>query len=111
VIARLWPQSEGSGDETGLPTYESHTAVAQDVWTSLPDRHLQNQATFREQNGREMHIEWGTCGPLTYLYRSNTYDQRQLVLMTPHRAKVLQDYYQESLAEMRSGSYERNQNL
>jgi len=111
VIARLWPQSEGSGDETGLPTYESHTAIAQNIWTSLPDRHLQDQATFREQNGREMHIEWGTCGPLTYLYWANTYDQRQLVLMTPHRAKVLQDYYQESLAEMRSGSYESNKNL
>jgi hypothetical protein len=105
VIARLWPQSEGPGDKTGPPAYESHAAVAQNIWTSLPDRHLYDQATFREQNGREMHIEWGTCGPLTYLYWANTYDQRQLVLMTPHRAKVLQDYYQESLAEMRRGAY------
>lgn len=111
VMAQLWPQSEGQGDEAGVPTYESHTAVAQNIWTALPDRHRQDQATFREQDGREMHIEWGTCGPLTFLYWANTYDQRQLVLMTPQRAKVLQDHYQESLAEMNRGSHDRNEKL
>jgi hypothetical protein len=111
VMARLWPPSEGQGDEAGVPTYESHTAEAQNIWAALPDRHQQDQATFREQDGREMHIEWGTCGLLTFLYWANTYDQRQLVLMTPHRAKVLQDYYQESLAEMKRGSRDRNEQL
>ena len=111
VMARLWPPSAGPDHESGLPAYESHTAAAQNIWSSLPDRHVHDQATFREQDGREMHIEWGTSGPLTYLYWANTYDQRQLVLMPPHRAKVVQDYYQESLAEMRSGSQNRNPNL
>jgi len=110
VLARLWPQSEGQGKESGLPAYESHTAVAQNIWASLPDRHLNDQGTFREQDGREMHIEWGTSGPLTFLYWANTYDQRQLVLMTPYRAKMLQDYYQESFAEMRRGTQNRNPN-
>ena len=105
ALARLWPPSIGQHHEAELPTYESHTAIAQSIWTALPDRHLTDQATFREPDGREMHIEWGTSGPLTYFYWANTYDQRQLVLMTPHRAKMLQDYYQESLAEMKSGSH------
>ncbi len=108
VMARLWPPLKDPGDEAESPTYENHTAVAQKVWDSLPDRDLKDQATFREQDGREMHIEWGTSGPLTYLYWANTYDQRQLVLMTPHRAKVLQNYYQESLAEMKRSSGEKN---
>jgi SAM-dependent methyltransferase len=105
VMAQLWPQSEGQGDEAGFPSYESHTAIAQKIWDSLPDRHLHDQATFREQDGREMHIEWGTSGPLTFMYWANTYDQRQLVLMTHHRAKVLHHYYQESLSEMKGGSH------
>ena len=105
VMTQLWPQSEGQGDEAGFPSYESHTAMAQKIWDSLPDRHLHDQATFREQDGREMHIEWGTSGPLTFMYWANTYDQRQLILMTPQRATELQNYYRESLAEMKSGSH------
>jgi len=104
VMAQLWPQSEGQGADAGFPSYESHTAIAQKIWNSLPDRHLHDQATLREQDGREMHIEWGTSGPLTFMYWANTYDQRQLVLMTPHRAKVLRNYYQESLSEMKGES-------
>jgi len=103
VIARLTPHADHQDDEIGLPGYENHTPVAQVIWASLPDRHIQDQATFREKDGQEMHIEWGTCGPLTYLYWANTYDQCQLVLMTAHEAKVIQNYYQESLAEMRTG--------
>ena len=56
---------------------------------------------FVEHEGREMHIEWGICGPLRYLYWANTYDQRQLVLMTSQQEGVLKDYYEESLSEMR----------
>lgn len=109
VMARIWPSSKGLGDEAGLPIYESHTPVAQKVWMALPDRHLTDEATFREEDGREMHIEWGSCGALTFLYWANTYDQRQLVLMPPHRARVLRDYYQESIMEMERNSLSINQ--
>ena len=101
VITRLWPKSEDQGPDSALPGYESHTAVAQNIWIALPDREVQDEATFREDDGRELHIEWGTCGPLVYLYWANTYDQRQLVLMTLPKAKTLRDYYQESLGEMK----------
>ena len=104
VITRLSPPLDHQHIESELPGYENHTPVAQAIWASLPDRRVQDQATFRQNDGREMHIELGTCGPLTYLYWANTYDQRQLVLMTAENTNVLQNYYQESLAEMKTDS-------
>ena len=105
AIARLWPPSEQRREEAGFPIFESHTPVAQQIWNALPQKHVRDQMTFREQDGREMHIEWGICDPLRYLYWANTYDQRQLVLMPPQREGVLQDYYLESLSEMRRGAH------
>ena len=57
---------------------------------------------MQSQDGRTMHIELGTCKDLVYLYWANTFDQRQIVLMTTQRLKELEDYYQESLVEMRT---------
>ncbi len=111
LMAQLWPQSKGQEDEAELPSYENHTAIAEKIWNALPDRELHDQATFRESGGKEMHVELGISGPLTFLYWANTFDQRQLVLMTPHRAKVLHNHYRESLAEMRDKSQHRNKNL
>ena len=108
VMTQLWPPSKSQGDDAEFPSYESHTAIAQKIWNALPDRRLHDQATFRDADGKEMHIEWGTSGPLTFMYWANTYDQRQLVLITSHRAKVLHNYYQESLAEMRDESHSEN---
>ena len=102
VVRRLWPQSEHSPENAGVPCYENHTSIAQKIWESLPHRQVQKEATIQEQDGRGMHIELGTCGALVYLYWANTYDQRQLVLMTTNRLKELKDYYHESLEEMQN---------
>ena len=104
VIRKLWPQSEHSPENGGVPCYENHTSTAQKIWESLPHRHVQKEETIQEQDGRGMHIELGACGTLVYLYWANTFDQRQLVLMTANRLKELDDYYHDSLEEMQNVS-------
>ena len=103
VMKRLWPQLADSSRGTEEPCYENHTMSAQEVWVSLPHRHVHQEATFQENGGREMHIEIGTCHTLGYLYWANTFDQRQLVMVPVHRLSVLEDYYHESISQVESG--------
>ena len=100
VFDLLWPHQTRTHDEAEIPLYENHSVSAQGVWASLPGKHIVHQKTFQEQDGREMHIEWGTSDGFAYLYWANTYDQRQLVVMGLNRKSLIHDYYQESVAEM-----------
>lgn len=93
----LWPSTAGYDDPASAPLYENHSPAAQDVWASLSDRQIQQSATLEEVEGRQMHIELGTCFDLVYLYWANTFDQRQLVIVEKQRAHLLEEYYRESL--------------
>ncbi|MEO6202378.1 MAG: hypothetical protein ABIP82_04010, partial [Nitrospirales bacterium] len=66
------------------------------IYEGLPSKHLQQESTFQDGEGGEMHIELGTTTHLIYLYCANIFDQRQLVLMDEERAQVLSEYYRES---------------
>ena len=101
-VRRWWPSPDASSGSTEQPCFENHTVSAQAIWASLPHRQVQNEATFQESDGREMHIELGTCGPLGYLYWANTYDQRQLVLVPVPQLSMLEEYYQESISQVES---------
>ena len=85
-----------------IPGYENHTAAAQLLWEALPDRSIQEEKTFREPDGRAMHLELGLTRRLTYVYWANTLDQRQLVMADTLNADWLVEYYRESLTEMKS---------
>ncbi len=80
-----------------IPGYENHTSSAQAIFVRLPQKTIQQEATFTDGHGKEMHIETGSTKGLHYLYWANTYDQRQLVLMDETGRKMLHEYYQESL--------------
>jgi hypothetical protein len=80
-----------------IPGYENHTSSAQAIFVRLPQKIIQQEATFSDGHGKEMHIEMGSTKGLHYLYWANTYDQRQLVLMDKTGKKMLHEYYQESL--------------
>ena len=77
------------------PLYENHWPSAQRVWEQLHDRHLLKETTRQEPDGRQFHVELGEAEEGVYLYCANTLDQRQLVIVEPDRAVVLESYYQE----------------
>ena len=77
------------------PLYENHGSSAQQVWVTLPGKQVISQVTSEETDGRQLHVEWGRAGALVYVYCANTFDQRQLVLIEPARAYVLETYYRE----------------
>lgn len=77
------------------PLYENHTASAQRLWQSLPDRRVLREFTRQGSDGRQLHAELGTTQDLLYLYVANTFDQRQLILIEQARARVLDAYYGE----------------
>jgi len=105
LILEIWGQEDVTPAQEPVPGYENHTVAAQEVWSALPDRTIQKEQTFRESDGRAMHIELGHSGALTYIYWANTYDQRQLMLVDSRHDDWLVSYYQESLAEMQSSSH------
>lgn len=82
---------------TDEPLYENHRASAQRIWKQLPGRQVLKETTRQEPDGRQMRVELGTMQDFTYLYFANTFDQRQLVIMEPKRASLLEQYYQELL--------------
>ncbi len=102
-IPEIWRTQEIK-NQKHIPCYENHTLGAQYVWESLPDRSVTEEKTFREHNGRAMHIELGIAGPFTYVYRANTYDQRQLVMVDSHHAEWLVEFYRESLSDMQNAA-------
>jgi SAM-dependent methyltransferase len=87
--------SSGSGEN---PLYENHSASAQTVWAQLPDRRVIKETTRRGIDGKQLHVERGEAQGFSYLYCANTFDQRQLVLVSSAQANLLDEYYEEILS-------------
>jgi hypothetical protein len=77
------------------PLYENHSPSAQTAWEGLKDRAVTQEMTRQQLDGRQVHVELGTAEGMRYLYCANTFDQRQLVIVEPIRAAMLEDYYRE----------------
>ena len=92
--------SGGSGEE---PLYENHSASAQTVWAQLPDRIIIKETTRRGIDGKQLHVERGEAQGVSYLYCANTFDQRQVLLVSHDQARQLDEYYE----EIRSGTEDR----
>jgi SAM-dependent methyltransferase len=97
LVRDCWDHVGHTEDDRSVPCYENHHPSAQNIFETLPCKHIQQEATFQDAEGREMHIEMGRTNQLLYLYWANTFDQRQLVLMDEGRTHVLKTYYRESL--------------
>ena len=81
--------------DSDAPLYENHWPSAQPAWEQLHDKRLIKEMTRQEPDGRQLHIELGQAEEGIYLYCANTFDQRQLVIVEPARAVVLETYYLE----------------
>lgn len=77
------------------PLYENHWPSAQIAWEQLHDTSLIKEITRQEPDGRQLHVELGQAEEGIYLYCATTFDQRQLVIVEPARAVMLESYYQE----------------
>ncbi len=77
------------------PLYENHLSSAQGVWEELRDRVVVQETTRQEPDGRQVHVERGTAGELSYLYCANTFDQRQVVIDKRAGSAMIETYYQE----------------
>ena len=97
LVRDFWGNVGKDGDDPSVPCFENHYPSAQIIYEALPFKQIQQESTFQDGEGREMHLELGATKSLAYLYWSNTFDQRQLVLMDQERAHILKAYYQESL--------------
>lgn len=84
------------------PLYENHECSAQQAWMKLSDKQVLEQLTNEESDGRQMHVEWGRAEGFHYLYCANTFDQRQLVIIEPARAAVLETYYRDIVRDVQS---------
>ncbi|MBX3301960.1 MAG: methyltransferase domain-containing protein [Nitrospira sp.] len=82
------------------PLYENHWPSAQVVWERLRDRAVVQETTRQEPDGRQVHVERGTAGELSYLYCANTFDQRQVVIDKRARSAMIDAYYQEIVREL-----------
>ncbi|MBI4002666.1 MAG: methyltransferase domain-containing protein, partial [Nitrospira defluvii] len=90
------------------PLYENHESSAQQAWMTLTDKQVLEQVTNEEPDGRQLHVEWGRAGDFMYLYCANTFDQRQLVLIEPARAALLETYYREITRDIQSSAKGRS---
>jgi hypothetical protein len=97
LIRDFWGNMAQDNDDRSIPCYENHLSSAQILYEALPSKHIQQEATFQEGQGREMHLELGTTKKFSYLYWANTFDQRQLVLIDEDRVPILEAYYRECL--------------
>lgn len=88
------------------PLYENHRSSAEQAWLSLPAKQVTSQVTRTEPDGRQLHVEWGRAGAFVYLYCANSFDQRQLVVIEPARAALLETYYREITGEQPVGGKE-----
>jgi SAM-dependent methyltransferase len=84
----------GSTDRN-TPLYENHWPSTQRVWEQLNEKRLLKEVTRHEPDGRQLHVELGQAEEGAYLYCANTFDQRQLVIVEPASAVILDSYYQE----------------
>ena len=103
-IQDCWGHLRDVHQNHSTPAYENHCPSAQAIYEALPRKIIQQESTFAEGKGKEMHIEVGTTNTLQYFYWANTFDQRQLVLMDKSGAEILHEYYQESLEAARGSS-------
>ena len=85
--------------DADAPLYENHGSSAQAAWEQLSNRQVTQETTRQEPDGRQLHVELGTAEGSVYLYCANTFDQRQLVLVEPTRAAMLDSYYQEIIGD------------
>lgn len=98
-LKRVWSEPESESPEQS-PLYENHGPGAQQVWRQLPDRVVVQQKTDEEPDGRQRHVEYGSCdGNVHYLYWANTFDQRQIVIMDQERRALLEAYFAEAVGE------------
>ena len=98
-LKRVWTEPESEAPEQS-PLYENHGPSAQQVWRQLPDRVAVRQKTDEEPDGRQRHVEYGSCdGNVHYLYWANTFDQRQIVIMDQERRALLEAYFAEAVGE------------
>jgi SAM-dependent methyltransferase len=77
------------------PLYENHWPSAQGAWEQLHEKRLLKDTTRQEPDGHQLHVELGQAEEGIYLYCANTFDQRQLVIVEPARALMLESYYQQ----------------
>ena len=96
-IHNAWGHFRDGAQNDFSPGYENHASSAQGIYETLPQKSIQEEATFSDGQGKEMHLEVGTTNTFHYFYWANTFDQRQLVLMDETGAGMLNDYYHESL--------------
>ncbi len=106
LLQNCWGNIRDVLQSESTPGYENHTPSAQDIYQALPSKVIQQESTFADGDGKEMHIEIGTTKTLLYLYWANTFDQRQLLLMDEQGAAMLREYYLESLESARNASGE-----
>jgi SAM-dependent methyltransferase len=81
------------------PLYENHGVSAQVAWERLNHRRVLQETTRQGPDGRQLHVELGTAEGFVYLYCANTFDQRQLVVIEPARAAMLDSYYQDIICD------------
>ena len=86
--------------QSDQPLYENHESSAQQAWLDLPDKQILEQVTKEDRDGRRLHVEQGRAAGFHYLYCANSFDQRQLVLIEPSRAALLESYYREITGEL-----------
>jgi hypothetical protein len=77
------------------PLYENHWPSAQLAWEQLHATRLIKEITRQEPDGRQLHVELGQAEEGIYLYCANTFDQRQLAIVEPAHAVMLESYYME----------------
>jgi hypothetical protein len=87
-----------SPSRQGSPIYENHYPSAQLAWQRLHGRFLVKEITRAEPDGRQLHVELGLAEEGMYLYCSNTFDQRQLVIVKKEQGGDLEQYYDEIVA-------------
>lgn len=86
---------KAASSDPNEPLYENHWPSAQRVWEGLQGKQVTKETTRQEPDGRQLHAELGSADGLAYLYVANTFDQRQLVIVEPAQAVMLENYYQE----------------
>ena len=106
VLQNCWGNIRDVTQNDSMPGYENHRPSAQVIYEALPRKIVQQESTFADGEGKEMHIEIGTANTFRYLYWANTFDQRQLLLTDEKGVRILNEYYQESLEEAHRSSQE-----
>lgn len=87
-----------SSSDVNVPLYENHWPSAQAAWEQLKDREVIRETTCQAPDGRQVHAERGSSRRQHYLYRANTFDQRQLVIVEEARSALLDEYYREIMS-------------